>query len=457
MTVLISYLLALNSLFLISDPGIPVSGKIPLQPGEWLLFETLDLQLNGPCYDVAFYRDEILFIKAGEERLFRAPMIRPDPSFSQAFFTNRDLSCSPAAFSFSGDYRKGYCTRPVMGNEQVYMEKIFEFNVENDQLKELTELSFSRDPSRNLHPAISPDGRLMVFASDRLPTSGGLDLFVTRLDAEGWSAPENLGETINTSGHEFYPFLDHMNNLWFSSSGHAGYGGFDIYLCPYLAGEWGAPRNLGTAVNGPEDELGFSVHPRRQVALYSKTWPAEDKGAALMISLNEAAMDAAGITEEAARDIVLLLQGMSNPASHSVSQPSAVYAEDEAILTAEPVGEPETDMEAETGEEDETVSLPVEEVRPPVTIDNEDPVIFRVQIISSLYENSFPSVLIGGMSYETYEYFYLGSYRITVGMFYSLEQARTFQKMCLDSGFKQAFVAAFRNGERVTDPSVFNQ
>lgn len=466
MTVLTSYLLAFYSLVLLADPGIPGSGNNTVQPGEWLLFETLDLQLNGPCYDVAFYRDEILFIRSGEERLYRVPMLRPDPSFSQVLFTNRDLSCSPAALSFSSDYSKGFCTRPVMGNEQVYMEKIFAMDMESDQVSGLTQLSFSRDPSRTLHPALSSDGSMMVFASDRLPTSGGLDLFVTHLDEQSWSAPENLGEYINTSGHEFYPFLDHMNNLWFSSSGHDGYGGFDIYLCPYLGGEWGAPRNLGSTVNGPENELGFSVHPRRQVALFSRTWPSEEKGAALMISLNEAALDAAGITEAAARDIILLLQGMSNPAAHAVAHPADENIEDETAadetaadetIENEDTGAAESQSEPDPDMEEVTVSSAVAEESLPADMDNQDPVIFRIQIISSLYENSFPTVLIDGISFETHEYFYLGSYRITVGSFYRLDDAKAFRLRCLDSGFKQAFVAAFRNGERVTDPSVFKQ
>ena len=83
--------------------------------------------------------------------------------------------------------------------------------------------------------------------------------------------------------------------------------------------------------------------------------------------------------------------------------------------------------------------------------------IFRVQIISSLYENSFPIVFIEGKRYNTYEYYYMGSFRITVGEFKSLEEANAFRIQCLNSGFKQAFVAAFRDGERVTDPSVFKQ
>lgn len=438
MSLLPSYLLAFYLLFPGISPGSPGSGDPAMQPGDWLLIETLDLQLSGPCYDVAFFQDDIVFLKSGEENLYLAPMLRPDPSFSRPLFNNRDISCSPAALSFSSDYSKGYYTRPVVGNEQVYMEKIFEMTIEENSLSEQNQLSFSDDPSRNLHPAISSDGSLMVFSSDRLPTSGGLDLFVTHLSEDGWSQPLNLGESINSSGHEWFPFLDRMNNLWFSSTGHSGYGGFDIYICPYREGEWGSPQNLGVSINGPQNELGFSVHPQKQVALFSRTWPLGSKGMAIMLSLNEEALDAAGIDEAAARDIVLLIQGMTDPAA-------------ETVTAAEPVTAAETITEAKT------VTEAVVEERTPPTGNNTDPVVFRVQIISSLYENSFPTVLIDGISYPTFEYYYLGSYRITVGRFTSLEEANAFRTRCLDSGFKQAFVAAFREGERVTDPAVFKQ
>lgn len=86
-----------------------------------------------------------------------------------------------------------------------------------------------------------------------------------------------------------------------------------------------------------------------------------------------------------------------------------------------------------------------------------DSVVFRVQIITSLYENSFPSVFIEGEIFNTYEYYYMGSYRITVGAFGTLKEAQEFRIKCLNSGFKQAFVAAFRGDTRITDPSVFKQ
>ena len=441
MNVLTSSLLTVCSLLLGINPGLQSSGADALQPGELLLFETLDLKQSGTCYDVAFYRDGIVFLKSGEGSLHLAATNNPDPDFSQPLFSNENFSCSPAALSFSGDYSKAYYTQPVPGDDQAYREQIFEISLEGNEVSGTSKLAISGDPSRNLHPAISSDESIMVFASDRLPTSGGLDLFISRKTADGWSQAINMGESINSSGHEWFPFLDNMSNLWFSSTGHSGYGGFDIYICPFDGNEWGLPQNLGEAVNGPQNELGFSIHPHKQLALFSRAWPSESRGMSIRLSLNEEALDAAGIDEASAREIAVVMLGMANPPSQGSAQ---------ALAASETEAEPEANAKLEpAGQESNEPESMIES--------NQDPVVFRVQIISSLYENSFPSVLIDGKSYATYEYFYLGSYRITVGKFYSLKEAKAFRVQCLNSGFKQAFVAAFRGDERETDPSVFNQ
>jgi hypothetical protein len=83
--------------------------------------------MNGPCYDVAFFQEDIIFMKSGEEGLFTVPMLRPDTSFSQPLFSNHDISCSPAAISFSGDFSKGYYTRPVMGSQQALLKRYLKY------------------------------------------------------------------------------------------------------------------------------------------------------------------------------------------------------------------------------------------------------------------------------------------------------------------------------------------
>ncbi|MCD4709520.1 MAG: hypothetical protein K8R52_01630, partial [Bacteroidales bacterium] len=392
------------------------------------LFDTLDLNLTGPCYDVAFYQDGIIFLKPGEETTYLALLDRPDPEKSRPLFLNRQFSCSPAGFSFSGDHSRGYYTRKVKRDGKRNVEKIFEMFIENDTVSDLRQVPFTSDPSRYLHPAVSSDGSLMVFSSDCLPTSGGLDLFVTRKTSAGWSKPINIGASINSSGHEWFPFLDNLNNLWFSSTGHSGYGGYDIYISPYNGREWGLPQNLGKSINGPQNELGMSVHPLKQMALFSSVLPSESGGIAIRVTLNEDAIEG-----PSARNISLAMQRMADPA-------------------VQPVPRHQTEPEIEPG-----AAHDEEEDLEPLAKPDPNRVVFRVQIISSLNADSFPTVLVAGESYTTYEYFYKGSYRITVGQFDSTEEANAFRLQCKSSGFKQAFVAAFRGDKRETDPSVFKQ
>jgi hypothetical protein len=94
------------------------------------------------------------------------------------------------------------------------------------------------------------------------------------------------------------------------------------------------------------------------------------------------------------------------------------------------------------------------ETAPPI---DPNQVVFRIQILSSTQANSRSNVAIAGKSYPTWEYHYKGAYRITVGQFSSVQEAIAFSNQCRASGFGDAFVAAFRGGQRVTDPSVFRQ
>jgi len=435
MNLLSSSLIAICSL-LSAYPQLQYSWPETFQAGEDLLFDTLDLRLSGPCYDVAFFQNEIIFLRPGEETTFLTEMNRPGLETSRPLFSNKEFSCSPAAFSFPENKSNGYYSKKIVLVDQPSVEKIYEMSIANGEASDIKEISFAADSFRYLHPAVSTDGSIMVFSSDRLPTRGGLDLFVSRLTASGWSEPLQLGEFINTSGHDWYPFLDGQNNLWFSSSGHSGYGGYDMYVCSFDGKDWEHPRNLGSTMNGPQDELGISIHPANQVALFSRTKTRGSEGLALMVSLKENA---------SSEKISAHLQDMADPATHAISGIQVAREE-----------KPEAEIKKETETLPESRIIPEPEPEPSVPTDP-NKVIFRVQIISSLNPRSFPTVLIEGKSYATHEYLYKGSYRITVGAFNSLDDANAFRLKCLNSGFTQAFVAAFRGSQRETDPSVFKQ
>jgi hypothetical protein len=95
-------------------------------------------------------------------------------------------------------------------------------------------------------PAISRNGRTMVFSSNR---TGNDDLYVTRRSSAGWAAPQRLPEPINSSAGEYLPWLDAKGNLYFETDRRLGKERFDIYMAPREGSSWGAPKpvpNLST-------------------------------------------------------------------------------------------------------------------------------------------------------------------------------------------------------------------
>lgn len=114
----------------------------------------------------------------------------------------------------------------------------------------------------NGHPALSPDGRRMYFVSDMPGGYGGTDIYVVRRQGDGWSEPENLGPTINTPHNEVFPFMAADGTLYFSSNGHPGLGGLDIFAAlPGRDGTFSVPINVGIPVNSPADDFAFVIDP----------------------------------------------------------------------------------------------------------------------------------------------------------------------------------------------------
>jgi len=111
-------------------------------------------------------------------------------------------------------------------------------------------------------PALSADGRILIFSSDRKPNKGGKDLFISYLQNDGkWSEPINLGDSINTSGNEIAPFLyPDGKTLFFSSDGWQTIGKLDIFVS-YLKDDstWSTPKNLGFPINTPLDDFGLII------------------------------------------------------------------------------------------------------------------------------------------------------------------------------------------------------
>lgn len=109
-----------------------------------------------------------------------------------------------------------------------------------------------------IHPCFSPDGSLMIFASDIPGGEGGYDLYTSRWNMyTGWGEPQNMGPFINTVGDEMNPYLLNDSILYFASNGWPGYGGGDIFEINLLhTGQ--EPVNAGKPLNSSGDDFGLT-------------------------------------------------------------------------------------------------------------------------------------------------------------------------------------------------------
>ena len=102
------------------------------------------------------------------------------------------------------------------------------FNSRSGKWEKPVMLFKDREDVSYCHPSFSADGQYLFFASNMPGGYGGMDLYVSKWDGKGWGNPENLGPEVNTSGEEVYPLVQGQR-LLFSSNGHIGIGGQDVY------------------------------------------------------------------------------------------------------------------------------------------------------------------------------------------------------------------------------------
>lgn len=126
-------------------------------------------------------------------------------------------------------------------------------------------LPFNGNTYSTGHPALSPDGKTLVFASEIAGGYGGSDLYISQWENGGWSTPKNLGPTLNSPGDELFPYISQTGMLWFASSGHPGLGGLDLfYAASNGAGSWGNVKNPGGPLNSSLDDFSICFDNRGQ-------------------------------------------------------------------------------------------------------------------------------------------------------------------------------------------------
>ena len=175
------------------------------------------------------------------------------------------------ACCFSPDQRVMYLTQCVSDPSYPRYATIVTSNRSDAAWSKVSKLEVTRDTlSSYAHPAVSPDGEWLYFASDMPGGKGGFDIWRVRLTAAGLGGVENLGEPINTPGDEMFPTFRPNGDLYFSSNGHPGLGGLDIFIARYDKNKKKVVlEHPGYPLNSQADDFGMTFEGAHNKGFFS--------------------------------------------------------------------------------------------------------------------------------------------------------------------------------------------
>ena len=171
------------------------------------------------------------------------------------------------------NYKEMYFTRCESGKREKKGCMIMYTRKNGDKWSEPKNLGILPDSLVAAHPALSPDGNTLYFASDMPGGFGGKDIWMVTRSGSGdaWSKPRNLGPDINTSGNELFPYVRDDGTLYFASDGLIGMGGLDIFKAvPQPDGTW-IVQNLKAPINSPADDFGIIFENGNERGIFSST------------------------------------------------------------------------------------------------------------------------------------------------------------------------------------------
>jgi outer membrane protein OmpA-like peptidoglycan-associated protein/tetratricopeptide (TPR) repeat protein len=135
--------------------------------------------------------------------------------------------------------------------------KLYSAELVKDKWTNIKEMPFNSDYYSTGHPALSEDESKLFFISDMPGGKGGTDIWYVTKQGDGWSKPVNMGDAVNTSGNEMFPYFHKDGSLYFSSDAHHSLGGLDVFITSNVNGKWLTPENLNYPLNSSRDDFGF--------------------------------------------------------------------------------------------------------------------------------------------------------------------------------------------------------
>ncbi len=185
---------------------------------------------------------------------FHESTIAISPDGMKMYFDRNDY--------FEGDYDKS--------EEGINQINLYTAEKVAGRWENITSAPFNDDNFSTGHPALSPDGKTLYFTSDKPGGKGQSDLYMVAINDNGtFGEPQRLDDTINTTGSEVFPFVDANGTLYFSSNGHLGLGGLDVFSASAKANSFQSPSNMGPGVNSTSDDFAISIDPVKETGYVS--------------------------------------------------------------------------------------------------------------------------------------------------------------------------------------------
>ncbi len=202
-------------------------------------------------------------------KLFSAPLSRDGvPGRAKKFSVELSSNYNEGPMSFTNQDRVIFFTRTQLDdgatiedlNGNANLGIYSAYRAEYDWADVLP-LPFNSRNFSNKDPSVTPDGKRVFFSSNREGGYGGYDLYFSDFFEGRWSNAINLGPDINTEGNEAFPHIHSSGRLFFSSTGHGGLGGYDLFMIDLSGRRWGDVINLPEPVNSPADDVGIALTP----------------------------------------------------------------------------------------------------------------------------------------------------------------------------------------------------
>lgn len=185
------------------------------------------------------------------------------------------ISSDGSTMFFARDgHTEGVYKKDKKSHTKVGQQGLYKATKVNGKWTNIQSLPFNSKSYSVSHPSLSSDGKTLYFASNMPGGFGDTDIWKVSVNGNSYGKPENLGAVVNTPDKEGFPFITDDGTLYFSSRGHQGFGGLDVFKTDTKTNA--KATNVGKPVNSEADDFSFSFNTTNNVGYFSSNRSGTD-------------------------------------------------------------------------------------------------------------------------------------------------------------------------------------